>query len=78
MLNQRKWDILGFISSGKPIEELHPPLEGTELRFYEEHKAQCESIRKMLLPGVTFQFVPPNDIDYDESGEQWPPVYSGE
>ena len=78
MLNKRKWDILEFAASGRQIEELYPPLDGTELRFYQDHKAQHEEVRKKLPPGVTFQFVPPNDIDYDESAEPWPPVYSGE
>lgn len=75
MLNQRKWEILGFISAEKPIEEIDPPLSGTEVRYYKEHKEQYEKIKPNLPKGVKFQFVPPNDMDYDESNEPWPPVY---
>lgn len=75
MLNMRRWEILGFIAEERPIEELDPPLEGTEVRYYEEHKAYYEERKPHLAPGVKFVFVPPDDIDYDESDEPWPPVY---
>ena len=75
MLNKRRWEILEFISEERPIEELDPPLEGTEVRYYEENKAFYEERKPHLAPGAVFMFVPPDDIDYDESDEPWPPIY---
>lgn len=75
MLNMRRWEILAFIADERPIEELDPPLEGTEVRYYEENKAFYEKEKPFLAPGAKFVFVPPDDADYDESDEPWPPVY---
>lgn len=75
MLNMRRWEILAFIAEERPIEEIDPPLEGTEVRYYNENKAYYDRIQSQRAPGAKFVFVPPDDIDYDESDEPWPPVY---
>ena len=75
MLIQRKWQILSAISSGKAISEIEPPLAGTEIRFFIENKAGYDAIKSKMKPGESLVFVPPDDMDYDESDEPWPPVY---
>ena len=75
MLDKRRWKILKFISDEKPIDEIVPPLEGTEVRYYKENREYYERMKKELKPGLKFQFVPPDDPDYDEGDEPWPPVY---
>lgn len=72
MLNKREWDILAAASKGLDASEIDPPLMGTEIRYFELNKRVAENAKKKA--GRTdLMFVPPNDMDYDESDEPWPP-----
>lgn len=72
MLNKRKWDILCAAARGADASEIDPPLVGMEIRYFELHKIDAEKAKRKAGRN-DLMYVPPNDMDYDESNDPWPP-----